>query len=77
MAQAESPFAEQTIVLPPSCPSSLFLRPLGLHSPPLSVTPLFKGFTNRTWQGMSVPPKRGCDRKRRGRVSRVWDVHIG
>eukprot|EP00959_Pyramimonas_sp_CCMP1952_P382172 8007983-Pyramimonas_sp.AAC.1 len=76
MAQAELPLAAQIVVLPPPCPSPPFLRSLRPRSPPLSFTFVVNGFTRRAWQGMSAPPNRGYDRRRRGRVSSVWDMHI-
>eukprot|EP00959_Pyramimonas_sp_CCMP1952_P122360 2557851-Pyramimonas_sp.AAC.1 len=45
--------------------------------PPRNVLPfVVKGFANHARQGMTIPPKGGYDRRRRGRVSRVWDMHI-
>eukprot|EP00959_Pyramimonas_sp_CCMP1952_P084333 1764019-Pyramimonas_sp.AAC.1 len=76
MAQAESPLAAQVIVIfllaPPPPSSDPFVLILPRYALPLDC----KGFADRAWQGMNIPPKKGYDRRRRGRVSRVWDMHI-
>eukprot|EP00959_Pyramimonas_sp_CCMP1952_P133391 2789353-Pyramimonas_sp.AAC.1 len=77
MAQAESQLAVQIIVDPPSCPSNPSLPPIpssslfvcSLSFPCLGASPITRG------QEGVVPPKTGYDRRRRGRVSRVWDMH--
>ena len=49
---------------------SLFL----LLSPSSSCS---RGCANYTWQERKIYPPKGYDRRRRGRVSRVWDIHAG
>ena len=68
----------------PRCPYSLPSRSLSswpslslsscscLHPlPVLGAAPTTRGRKGR------YTPKRGYDRRRRGRVSRVWDIHVG
>eukprot|EP00959_Pyramimonas_sp_CCMP1952_P239951 5014466-Pyramimonas_sp.AAC.1 len=74
MAQAESPLAAQIIVLPPSCPPFPSSDPFVLILPRYLLSFVFKGIANHAWQGMNIPLERGYDRRRKGRVSRVWDM---
>ena len=58
-----------SLPLPSSLPSP---TPFLLALP--SSFPLFRGCANYTWQVKKIYPPKGYDRRRRGRVSRVWDI---
>ena len=60
------------VLFPPSVSLSLSLS---LFLSPSSSC--FRGFANYTCQEREIYPQWGYDRRRRGRVSRVWDIHVG
>ena len=68
---------------PSSSPLAPSLLPPFPHSfPPRSpfllspCSSCFRGCANYTWQVKKIYPPKGYDRRRRGRVSRVWDIHV-
>ena len=68
------PFAASFL---PPFPYSFLLASLSLclFLPPSSY--YSSGFANYTWQQRKIYPQWGYDRRRRGRVSRAWDIHVG